>query len=181
MRIRGLSKKYKIEIKRIRLDNSGENRSLQKECDKANLGIIFEFTAPGRPQQNSVAERRIPMLMGRARAILIQAGIDSKGKGEFWCEVISTATKLDNIMVRPERTKPPHTLFYGKDAKYMRCIRTFGEMAVIAIHEGKKTRSKLDDRGKTCMFVGYADDHSRDVWFLNIHTKRIIISRDVRC
>ena len=42
-------------------------------------------------------------------------------------------------------------------------------------------RSKLDDRGKTCMFVGYADVHSRDVYrFLNIHTKRIIISRDVR-
>ena len=31
------------------------------------------------------------------------------------------------------------------------------------------------------MFVGYVDDHSRDVYrFLNIHTKRIIISRDVR-
>ena len=181
MWIRGLSKKYNIEIKRIRLDNSGENRSLQKECDKANLGIIFEFTAPGTPQQNSVAERRIPTLMGRVRAMLIQAGIDSKGKGEFWCEVISTATKLDNIMVRPERTKPPHTLFYGKDKKYMRCLRAFGEMAVIAIHEGKKMRSKLDDRGKTCMFVGYADDLSRDVYrFLNLHTKRIIMSRDAR-
>ena len=55
--------------------------------------------------------------MGSAKALLIQAGIDSKGKGEFWCEVISTATKLDNIMVRPERTKPPHTLFYSKDEK----------------------------------------------------------------
>ena len=161
MWIRGLSKKYKIEIKVIRLDNSGENRHLQKECDKANLGIDFEFTAQGTPQRNSVAERRIPTLMGRTRAMVIQAGIDSKGKGEFWCEVISTATKLDNIMVRPERTKPPHTLFYGKDAKYIRCMRTFGEMAVIPIHEGKKIRSKLDDRRKTCMFVGYADDHSR--------------------
>ena len=31
------------------------------------------------------------------------------------------------------------------------------------------------------MFVGYADDHSRDVYrFLNIHAKRIVISRDVR-
>ena len=59
----------------------------------------------------------------------------------------------------------------------MRCLRTFGEMAVIAIHEGKKMRSKVDDRGKTCMFVGYADDVYR---FLNIHTKRIIMSRDVR-
>ena len=31
------------------------------------------------------------------------------------------------------------------------------------------------------MFVGYADDHSGDVYrFLNIHTKRIIMSRDMR-
>ena len=138
MWIGGLQKKYNIEINRIRLDNIAENRSLQKEYDKANLGIIFDFTAPGTPQQNSVAEKRIPTLMGRARAMMIQAGIDSKGKGKFWCEVISTATTLDNIMVGPERTKPPHTLFYGKDAKYMRCLRPFGEIAVIAIDEGKK-------------------------------------------
>ena len=31
------------------------------------------------------------------------------------------------------------------------------------------------------MFVGYADDHSGDVYqFLNINTKRIIMSRDAR-
>ena len=54
-------------------------------------------------------------------------------------------------------------------------------MAVIAIHEGNKMRSKLDERGKTCMFVGYAEDHAKDVYrFLNIHTRRIILSRDVR-
>ena len=80
MWIKGIAKKHRIEIKR--------------------------FTAPGTPQQNSVAERRIPTLMGRARAMLIQAGLEPKYKEEFCCEVISTATKLDNIMVRPERTKP---------------------------------------------------------------------------
>ena len=84
-------------------------------------------------------------------------------------------------MVRPERTKLPHTLFYREDAKYRRSLRTFGEMAVIALHEGKKMRSKLDDRGKTCMFVGYADDRTKDVnRFWNIHMRRIILSRDVR-
>ena len=35
----------------------------------------------------------------------------------------------------------------------MRCMRTFGEMAVIAIHEGKKIRSKLDDRGKNACLL----------------------------
>ena len=63
----------------------------------------------------------------------------------------------------------------------MKHLRTFGEMALAAIHEGKTMRSKLDNIGKTCMFVGYAEDHSGDVYrFLNIHTKRIIMSRDAR-
>ena len=35
---------------------------------KKAWGLSFEFTAPGTPQQNSVAERRIPTLMGRAGA-----------------------------------------------------------------------------------------------------------------
>ena len=84
-----LSSKYGIEVKRIRLDNSGENRSLQKECDKQNLGVIFEFTAPGTPQQNSVVKRGEQSYVDSSR-------IEPTGKGEFWCEVISTATKLDN-------------------------------------------------------------------------------------
>ena len=127
MWIEGLSRKYGIESKRIRLDNSGENKRLQQECDKQNLGVILEFTAPGSPQQNSVVERKIPTLVGRARAMLILAGINFKEKAEFWCEVISTATNLDNIMVRPDRTKPPYTLFYNKDAKFMKHLRYFGE------------------------------------------------------
>ena len=138
MWIKGLSRKCGIEIKGIRLDNSEENRRLQKQCDQQNLGLVFQFTAPGTPQQNSVVERKIPTLVGRARAMLIQAGINSKEKGEFWCEVISTATNLDNIMVRPDRTKPPYTLFYNNDAKFMKHLRSFGEMEVVAMHEGKR-------------------------------------------
>ena len=115
--IKALINKYGIEMKRIRLDNSGENRSLQRECNKQNLGVIFEFTAPGTLQQNSVVERKIPILMGRARAMMIQGGLNQQEKRKFWCEVISTATKLDNIMVRTDRTKPPYTLFFNKDVK----------------------------------------------------------------
>ena len=181
MWIKGIAKKHRIEIKRIRLDNSGENKACKKNVTSKTLELFLSSQHLELLKQNSVAGRRIPMLMGRARAMLIQAGLEPKYKEEFWCEVISTATKLDNIMVRPERTKPPHTLFYGEDAKYARSLRTFGEMAVVAIHEGKKMRSKLDNRGKTCMFIGYSDDHKKDVYrFLNIHTKRIILSRDVR-
>ena len=176
-----LKAKYWIDIKYVRSDNSGENRSLQKECDKQNLGIIFEFTAPGSPQQNSVVERKIPTLMGRSRAMMITADFSQQDKRKFWCEVISTATKLDNIMVRKERTNPHFTLFYNDEPKYMKFLRSFGEMAVIAISDGKKMRSKLDTGGSTGIFVGYTDDHAGDVYrFINIQTKQFILSRDIQ-
>ena len=179
--IKELKAKFGIDIKYIRLDNSGENRSLQKECDKQNLGIIFEFSAPGTPQQNSVVERKIPTLMGRSRAMMLTAGFSQQDKRKFWCEVVSTATKLDNIMVRKERTKPPFTLFYNDEPKYMKFLRSFGEMAVIAISDGKKMRSKLDTRGRTGIFVGYPDDHAGNVYrFINIQMKKIIFSRNTQ-
>ena len=180
--VKELKTKYGIDIKYVRLDNSGENRSLQNDCAKQNLGIIFEFTAPGNPQQNSVVERKIPTLMGRSRAMMITAGFSQQDKRQFWCEVISTATKLDNIMVRKERTKPPFTLFYNDEPKYMKFLRSFGEMiSRISISDGKKMRSKLYTRGRTGIFVGYADDHAGNVYrFINIQTKQIILSRDIQ-
>ena len=100
---------------------------------------------------------------------------------KFWCEVISTATKLDNIMVRKERTKPPYTLFYNDEPKYKKYLRSHGEMAVIAISDEKEMRSKLDTRGRTGIFVGYANDHAGNVYrFINIQTKKIILSRDIQ-
>ena len=53
---------------------------------------------------------------------------------------------------------------------YIKNMKTFGEMAVVAIHEGKKMQPNWT-----------IEDHAGDVFsFLNIHTKRIIMSRDVR-
>ena len=119
--------------------------------------------------------------MGRSRAMMLTAGFSQQDKRKFWCEIISTATKLENIMVRKERTKPPYTLFYNDEPKYKKYLRSFGEMAVIAISDGKKMRSKLDTRGRTGIFVGYADDHAGNVYrFIYIQTKKIILSTDIQ-
>ena len=37
-----------------------------EDIDKNELGIIFEYTAPGTPQQNGVVERAFVTVMGRA-------------------------------------------------------------------------------------------------------------------
>ena len=48
--------------------------------------------------------------MGRARGMVIQAGIESKYKGEFWCEVISTATNFPRATTKGGCVKPLNQL-----------------------------------------------------------------------
>ena len=45
---------YDIKVEHIRCDNAGENQALEDLCIEKDLGIIFEYTALGTPQQNRV-------------------------------------------------------------------------------------------------------------------------------
>ena len=109
------------------------------------------------------------------------AGLNENYRRKLWCETISTATKLDNLMLRKMGAKPPHFNFFNEHPRYRKHLRTLGEMAVIASHGRKKTRTKNEERERTAMFVGYADDHTGDVYrFIHIKTGQIILSRDVR-
>ena len=53
-------------------------------------------------------------------------------------------------------------------------------MGVITNHANKKVRSKLENSGTRCVFVGYATNHAGDVYrMFNITTRKISMSRDV--
>ena len=79
---------------------------MKQKCDEES--IRFEFTAPGTPQQNLVVERKCPTILGRDREMMNHVGLDENYRRKLWCETISTATKLDNLMVRKMGGKPPH-------------------------------------------------------------------------
>ena len=52
---------------------------------------------------------------------------------------------------------------------------------MVANHERKLTRTIIEQRGKTAMFVGCADDHTGDVYrFIHLKTQHVILSRDAR-
>ena len=67
--IKALKARHEFQVQIIRCDNARENEVLEGESDKNELGIIFEYTAQGTPQQNGVVERAFVTVMGRARAI----------------------------------------------------------------------------------------------------------------
>ena len=77
--------------------------------------------------------------------------------------------------------KVPLLLIFGVDAKYARHLRVFGEMCVVADTHNKVGRTKIDPRGKICLFVGYSTQHGEDVYrLLNPKTSRVILNRVVK-
>ena len=72
-------------------------------------------------------------------------------------------------------------MFYGKDAKYAKHLRSFGEICVTADTSNKVGRTKLDTRGGLSMFMGYSTQHAGDVYrLLHLKTNHVIYSRDVQ-
>ena len=68
--LKDITATYGYKIVNIRCDNAGENTALEKLCKQEGLGITFEYTAPGTPQQNGRLERKFATLYGRVRAML---------------------------------------------------------------------------------------------------------------
>ena len=114
--------------------------------------------------------------------MMTHAGFDEYFKRKFWCEAVSTAPNLDNMMVRHMGGKPPYYMFFKEHPKYRKHLRILGDMAVVANHGRKFTRTKIEQRGKAALFVGYAKDHTGDVErFIHLKTQHVILSRDARC
>jgi hypothetical protein len=170
----------KIRLK-IRLDNAGENRAFKELCLRSDdfRSVKFEFTSPRTPQQNGVVERGLHTLMGRARSMMNAAGLSDNLRGKLWAECVNTATLLENAMPDKPNEKSPVEKYYGKQYKWINNLKEFGTMGVITTYE--KTQPKLENRGTTAMFVGYSNDHPSDTYrFINIKTRKLLISRDVK-
>ena len=105
--IKALEARHKIQVKITRCDNAGENKILERESDKNELGIIFEYTAPGTTQQNGVVERAFVRVMGRARAMMNHAVFTMGKRQQLWCEAAQTATMLYNFVVQDSAKFPP--------------------------------------------------------------------------
>ena len=56
--------------------------------------------------------------------------------------------------------RPPHYKFFNEHPRYRKHLRSFGEMAGVACRDRKKTRTKIEERGRTVICVGHAEDHT---------------------
>lgn len=165
-------------VRFIRCDNAGENKIIKDELVKQEIkNIEMEFTAPRTPEQNALVERPFSFLWNRVREMLNGAGFDEKMRKSIWAECANMSMQLDNSHVRKKGISN-YESYHGKPPKIWKEYRCFGEMAVVKTCD--KIQSKLKNKGTVVMMIGYCESHSRGTYrFLNMTTKKVMMSRDV--
>lgn len=106
---------------RIRLDDSGENRSHEFRQWCAQRGIAVEVTTTEKHQQNGAAEALNRVIMDKLHHTLLSAHLDKK----WWPEILLTVNYLRNLSPSSVIGKTPYEAWYGEKPDISR-IRTIG-------------------------------------------------------
>jgi hypothetical protein len=116
-----LQNEPKVKVKYIRCDNSGENHDIPNYLRERSprMRCKFEITAPDSPQQNSKIERKFATLYGRVRAILNRAEFTENLRNMMWAFCSLHATRLDNILIRPDTHLSPYEMYHEEKPKWI--------------------------------------------------------------
>jgi hypothetical protein len=90
------------------------------------------------------------------------AGLKDELRNKIWVESAVTVTYLSNIMSTKHQLKSPYELLFGSKPVLNSRLKMFGEVGVVTMKD--KIQAKLTNCGTTCIFVGYAENHSKDVF-----------------
>jgi Reverse transcriptase (RNA-dependent DNA polymerase) len=156
-----------MQIGAIRIDNAAELKSLLKEWSN-EYGLTYEPTVPYKSNQNGVAEKTIQRAEADARAMLIEAKLPI----EFWDEAVEADAYLRNRLPGGEGLRSetyifsPEEAFTGQKGQIgIEHIKVFGCKCYSYVDpkslpaDGRK--DKLVPRGRTCVFMGYVDETTK--------------------
>jgi hypothetical protein len=112
---------------------------------------------------------------------MIEANVPLGIRFRLFKEAFHTVTDLDALVPITLGGKTASRYNHwsgGKEPRYAKFLRTWGEAGTVKLKN--KATGKLEERGTVCMFVGYAEDHTGDVYRMwNAQTGKIYESRDV--
>lgn len=156
----------------LRTDNGGEYTSNEFEEFLQQHGVIHQVTVPYSPQQNGVSERKNRTVMEMARSIIFEKKLPKT----FWAEAVATSVYLLNrLATKAVSDKTPIEAWSGNKPSVQH-LKIFGCICYYHVPEVK--RSKLDEKARKGVFVGYATE-SKGYRIFDLHDSKIAISRDV--
>ena len=155
-----------------RYDGSGEQRPgpfahFLKEC-----GIVPQYTMPGSPSMNGVAERRNRTLKDMVRSMISRTTLPKS----LWGDALKTAVYILNRAPTRAANKTPYELWTGKKP-VLKHLRVWGCPAEARPY--RPDERKLDSRTVSCNFVGYSE-RSRGYKFYNPTTRTFFETGNAR-
>ena len=106
--VKTLKVEHGIDVKKIRMDNAGENLAFKKKSKNKGFGIEFKMASPRTPQQSGRVERKFATLFGYSQAMLNDCGFKKQMRQGLWTEAAATATQMHNILVDKDSGKSPY-------------------------------------------------------------------------
>ena len=155
-------------IKVVRSDRGGEYYGKHGDAGQLkgpfskyleDFGIVAQFTMPGSPEQNGVAERRNRTLMEMVRSMISRTNL----LGFLWGEALKTALYILNRVPTKAVPLTPFELWTGRKPS-LNHLKVWGCPAEVKLYN--PTLSKLDSRTTRCYFVSYPE-HSKGYRFYN--------------
>ena len=165
--------KFNLQVQCFHCNYAGENQAFKKTCSQEGLGINFEYTAPGTPQQNGCIERKFATLFNRVCAMLNGGKFTTYLQSGLWAEATNTAMLLENNMITPNRTLSPFQQFFGRGKKNdLTSMQKIGEMC-ITTYKDNSHGAKFANHGTPGIWVVYTENHPVGTyWIFNPKTKK---------
>ncbi|RVW32004.1 Retrovirus-related Pol polyprotein from transposon TNT 1-94 [Vitis vinifera] len=155
-----------------RYDESGQNPGpFAKFLEKH--GIRAQYTMPGTPQQNGVAERRNRTLMEMVRSMMSYSSVPIS----LWGEALKTAMYILNRVPSKAVPKTPFELWTGRKPS-LRHIHIWGCPAEARIYNPHE--KKLDSRTVSGYFIGYPNKSKGYRFYCPNHSVRIVETGNAR-
>ncbi|RVW52379.1 Retrovirus-related Pol polyprotein from transposon TNT 1-94 [Vitis vinifera] len=133
-----------------RYDGSGEQcpRPFAKYLEEC--GIVPQYTMPGSPSMNGVAERRNRTLKDMVRSMISHSTLPEK----LWGEALKTTAYILNRVPTKAAAKTPYELWTGRkpSLKHFHIWGCPAEARPYKPHE-----KKLDSKTVSSYFIGYAE------------------------
>ena len=132
-----------------------------------SCGIVAQYTMPGTPEQNGVAERRNRTLKEKVRCMISM----SKLPESLWGEALLTSMYILNRVPSKAVPKTPFELWTGRKPS-LNHFRVWGCPAEVKLYNPSET--KLEPRTTRCYFVGYPETSKGYRFYCPGHGTRIV-------
>lgn len=156
-------------VKLVRSENGTEFKPLKPSF--SDLGILFQTSCPGTPQQKGRVERKHRQILEVGRAWRFQANIPIPFLGECILTAGYLINRTPNLL---NDGKSPYELLYQKAPHYTH-RQVFACLSYARCH----CSEKFAPRSTKSVFLGYPTNQKG--WtVLDIETARPFLTRDVR-